>query len=525
MFFDLLEVDGKNLSTTPLLERKKLLKKLVGKNDDIIYCDHVKEHGKDFFSEVMGQNMEGMIAKRADSLYHEGIRTKEWLKIKFHQSSEAIIAGFTEPRGGRHFFGAIILGRYDNDGKLKYSGHAGTGFTESTLKELWTKMKSLVVSSSPFAERVKVNSPVTWIKPLLICQVTFTEQTRDGMLRHPVYMGLRSDKATKDVSIENEKPKHTQMAKKDATKEEKDAPVKIGNREMKLTNLDKIFWPEERYTKGDLINYYDSVADYILPYLKDRPLSLKRNPNGISDPGFFHKNAGDEAPSWVKKCDIFSEGSNRIIHYLVCNDKPSLVYIANLGCIEINPWNSTSRKLENPTYLIIDLDPSDKNSFEEVITVANAFRKLCDQIGAACYCKTSGSTGLHVFIPLAAKYNYDEVKEFGKKMAEIIARQLPEITSVERSLKKRGDKIYLDYLQNRKGQTIASVYSVRPKPGATVSVPLEWSEVKKGLDMKKFTIKTVIKRLEKKGDLFKNVLSESVDMKKCIKKVDELLVK
>jgi bifunctional non-homologous end joining protein LigD len=299
--------------------------------------------------------------------------------------------------------------------------------------------------------------------------------------------------------------------------------VIIGKRNLELTNLNKIFWPDEGYTKGDLINYYQEVADYILPYLKDRPLSLKRNPNGIRDNGFFHKNAGDESPDWVKTCDLFSEASDRIVHYLVCNDVATLVYVANLGSIELNPWNSTSRKLENPTYFIMDLDPSEKNTFDEIVITANEVKKLCDEMGATCYCKTSGSSGLHVFVPLAARYDYDRVKAFGKKFAQVLNNRLPEITSMERSLKKRGLKIYLDYLQNRQGQTIASVYSVRPKPGATVSVPLEWSEVKEGLDMNRFTIKTVLGRLKEKGDLFGKVLTEKNNLEKCEKLIDRIL--
>jgi bifunctional non-homologous end joining protein LigD len=299
--------------------------------------------------------------------------------------------------------------------------------------------------------------------------------------------------------------------------------VTIGNRKLQLTNLDKVFWPDEGYTKGDLINYYQEVAAYILPYLKSRPLSLKRNPNGIRDKGFFHKNAGDESPAWVKKCNLFSEASDRIVHYLVCNDAATLVYVANLGSIELNPWNSTSSKLENPTYFIMDLDPSEKNSFDEVVATALEVKKLCDELGATCYCKTSGSSGLHVFIPLAAKYDYDRVKAFGKKFAQVLNNRLPEITSMERSLKKRGFRIYLDYLQNRQGQTIASVYSVRPKPGATVSIPLEWSEVREGLDMNRFTIKTVMNRLKEKGDIFQNVLTEKNNLDKCEKGIDRIL--
>jgi DNA ligase D len=285
-----------------------------------------------------------------------------------------------------------------------------------------------------------------------------------------------------------------------------------------FSNLQKLYWPDEKITKGDLINYYKAVAPFILPYLKDRPLSLKRNPNGILDKGFYHKDAGDIAPAWMKTADIHSESTGKIVHYLVCNNVKSLLFIANLGCIEMNPWNSTTQKLDAPDYLVMDLDPSDKNTFDEVIETALVIKEILDKAGIEGFCKTSGSTGLHIYIPCKKKYGYDEVREFAKVIATLTSEQLPETTTMERSLAKRKKyHVYIDYLQNSRGQTLASAYSARPKPGATVSAPLEWKEIKQGLQLSDFTIKTIHKRIEKKGDLFKGVLGKGIDISKALK--------
>jgi DNA ligase D len=292
-----------------------------------------------------------------------------------------------------------------------------------------------------------------------------------------------------------------------------------------FTNLHKLYWPDEGITKGDLISYYETIAPFILPYLKNRPLSLRRNPNGIKDQGFYHKDAGDIAPSWMKTADIYAESTGKIVHYLVCNNAKSLLFIANLGCIEMNPWNSTTVKLDNPDYLILDIDPSDKNSFDQVIKVALVIKEILDKIKITGYCKTSGATGMHVYIPCGRKYDYDTVRDFAKILATMVHEQLPFSTTLERSLAKRKkDHIYVDYLQNSRGQTLASAYSVRPKPGATVSAPLEWKEVKKGLHPSQFTIKNMKKRADKKGDLFKGVLGKGVDIPAALRKLERMHV-
>ena len=331
-------------------------------------------------------------------------------------------------------------------------------------------------------------------------------------------MGLRVDKEAKEASSEGQNI----QTKQDVHKEDSimDKERTIGGKKVSLTNLTKLYWPDDGFTKGDLIAYYESIYKYIGKYLKDRPESLRRNPNGIKDDGFFHKDAGGDAPEWVDTYKMYSESADKEIEYIVCNNKATLVYMANMGCIEINPWNSRTSKPDHPDYFVMDIDPSDKNTFEQVIETAHVIREILDKAGCESYCKTSGATGLHVYVPLGAKYTYEQARDFAHVIAKLTNEQLPGFTSLERSLSKRGkDKIYVDYLQNRPGQTLSSVYSARPKPGAPVSTPLEWKEVKNGIDPKDYNIKNIIKRLEKKGDLFAPVLKKGIDMMKAIKKL------
>ncbi|RYY64088.1 MAG: DNA ligase D, partial [Chitinophagaceae bacterium] len=377
--FDILSLDGKDVKQLPLTDRKQLLKKLLSgrKDPSLQYNDHIIGSGKKYFEAATKKNLEGVIAKKATSEYSLGIRSKEWLKIKNRTSMEAVIAGYTAPQNSRKHFGSLILGEYVGK-ELKYLGHTGTGFTEKALEELWDKMQPLVVTKSPFKEKVKVNMPVSWVKPALVAEIFYAELTDDGILRHSAFKGLRIDKKLSDVKKTNNASENNS----------KDNIVKVEGKTLTLTNLSKLYWPKEKITKGDLIAYYDSMADYILPYLKDRPLSLKRNPNGILDAGFYHKDAGEQAPAWVKKYDVEAESTNKIVNYIVCNGKPTLLYIANLGSIEINPWNSTTRKIDYPTYMIIDIDPSDKNSFDDVIETALVVKNILETAGVDSYCKT-----------------------------------------------------------------------------------------------------------------------------------------
>ncbi len=530
--FDLLFIDKKDIRHLPLLQRKELLQALLKKtgNDLLRYCDHVEEQGIAFFESAKNASLEGIIAKKMDSKYVCNTRSKDWLKIKNVNTREGIIVGYTKPRNSRKYFGALILAQFKNN-KLVYMGHTGTGFTQKTLRDLWKKMQPLINNKSPFNEKIKVNMPVTWIQPKLVCELKYTEMTKDGLLRHPVFLALRIDKNKNEVKQSKELAVHI-ISEKNMAENKKsslakknddggDKKVKINTHTLSLTNLDKIYWPKEKYTKGDLIEYYRKISPYILPYLKGRPLSLKRNPNGILDDGFFQKDFGNHAPGWIPKAIVKSGSDKKMIEYIMCNNKAALMYIANLGCIEMNPWNALYKKMDTPTYMIIDIDPSEKNNFDEVIETALVVKEVLDSAGAACYCKTSGATGLHVYVPMGGKYTNDQVKKFAHLVAHLTTLRIPDLTSLERSLTKRGKKIYVDYLQNNRGQTLASTYSVRPRPGAPVSTPLDWKEVKKGLQPTQFTIKTIFKRLEKKGDLFSLVLKKGIDLKKCLEKLEK----
>ncbi|KAF2517180.1 DNA ligase D [Flavobacterium foetidum] len=527
--FDLLYLDGNSTMSLSLLERKELLQMLLQKQEltNVYFSEHWAEKGLDLYKKAGEKQNEGIIAKKATAVYHAGKRSSDWLKIKINQQEEAIIIGITEPKKSRNYFGAILLGQYDNK-KLKFIGKCGTGFNEETLKELYQKLEPQFTDASPLSEKTGLRDVIQWVKPKLVCQVKFSEWTQDHHLRHPVYLGLRIDKKPTEVKFPNmkteeKKEKKVSTAKK--TKAESDFDLKIGKTTLHLTNQNKIYFPESGITKGEIIEYYDAVSELILPYLKNRPQSLNRFPNGINGQSFYQKDiALEKVPSWLKTEKVYSDSNQEYLNYLICNNKQTLLYMANLGCIEMNPWNSTIKHLENPDWLVLDLDPAN-NNFEEVVETALTVKNVMDELETACYCKTSGATGLHVYIPLGAAYDYDSVKILGELIAREVQSRLPDTTTLERSIKKRNNKLYIDYLQNRRGQTLASPYSVRPVPGASVSTPLEWDEVNKKLHPSQFTIKNVLKRFEEKGDLWKPVLGKGANIKSIIHKLENHTIK
>ncbi|AOC95856.1 Putative DNA ligase-like protein [Flavobacterium anhuiense] len=528
--FDLLNLDGNLITELSLLERKELLKILFNKYpfSNVSYSEHTLGDGIKQFEKAVKNKTEGIIAKRADSTYTINRRSTNWLKIKTANEEEAIIIGITEPRNSRKYIGALLLGQYDGK-KLQYIGKCGTGFTESTLKDLYTKLEPLFTAKSPLDEKIPIRDKIQWVNPKVVCQVKFSEWTQDQHLRHPVYLGIRIDKKAEEVFLSFPKDDSTQLNSDEMTitpenkkeKTENDYDLKVGKTVLHLTNQNKVYFPKDGITKGDIIHYYNEVSELILPYLKDRPESMNRFPNGIDSPSFYQKDVDvDKIPKWLKTKKVFSESNNADIDYLICNNKETLLYMANLGCIEMNPWNSTTKHIQNPDWLVIDLDPAG-NDFAPVITTALVVKEVLDELETECLCKTSGASGLHIYIPLGAKYDYDSIKILGELIAKEVQSRLPDITSIERSIKKRKNKLYIDFLQNRRGQTLAAPYSVRPKPGATVSTPLEWSEVNEKLHPSQFTIKNVLKRFEKKGDLWTPVLSKGADIKKIIHKLEE----
>ena len=522
--FDLLWLNGHATGALSYIQRKELLRNALAENDIIQYHDFVRDEGKQFFKASEQLGLEGIIAKKLDSQYTENLRTTEWLKIKMQKSDEVLICGYTRPKGSRVGFGALILGKYAGD-KIVFCGHIGTGFNEKTLRELYQKMQPLVQDSSAFEITPKTNDRPTWVAPKLVAEIKYTELTKDGIYRHPVFLRLREDIEPLQVCFETSPDlKKNVMKKKTAPAKgnRSDLSKKIAGQEVKLTNQDKIYYPQEEISKGDIVEYYQSIARFILPHLKGRPQSMNRYPNGIYGMSFYQKDAADETPDWVRTEQVYSESSDKYIDYIICDDKATLAYLNNLGCIEMNVWTSKIDKADYPSYLVLDLDPSEKNDFTDVVETAQAVREVLNKAGIVGYPKTSGSSGIHIYLPMGGQYEFDQVKDFGHLLMQMVQQMLPKLTTLERNLKKRKkNHIYLDYLQNRRGQTLASVYSLRPKPGAPVSMPLEWEEVKSGLSPTDFTIANALERIKDKGDLFKPVLGKGIDMLQAIKKLED----
>ncbi|MDB5029903.1 DNA ligase D [Mucilaginibacter sp.] len=546
--FDILWYEGKNLMGLPLNERQAILKEILPTNDDRIRQSKVfAANGIEFFAAAEKIGLEGIIAKKTDSVYTSDLRSKEWLKIKVQRRQEVIIAGFTKNEGTAKAFSALVLAVYDGS-TLKYVGKVGTGFPDKLQKEMMAQFKPLITDKSPFEVEPDVDKPSrfrpqrlgakpTWLKPELVGEVAFAEVTSDGIFRQASFKGMRTDKKAKDVVLEtprdaeetvneaDEAPTETHSAIKPPTNKERKTLLnpqdetqvrKICGHDLKFTHLSKVYWPEDGVTKRDMFNYYYRVAEYILPYLKDRPMSLNRFPNGIHGPSFYQKDVKGKAPDWVTKTFPYTTSDGEHKEYLVGFDEAYLLWMASLGCIEMNPWFSRIQSPDNPDYCVIDLDP-DKNTFDQVIEAAREVKKVLDAIDVPCYPKTSGSTGMHIYIPLGAKYSYDQSQMFAKIIVKLVHEQIPDYTSLERMVANRKGKMYLDFLQNRPGATIAGPYSLRPKVGATVSMPLLWDEVKPGLKMKDFTIFNAIDRLKETGDLFKGVLGKGIDLEKTIK--------
>ena len=546
--FDIIYLNGSSLLSVELDERKILLELFFNKYSfkQIKIAPFILQKGNDLFNKAKKDEGEGIIAKDRNSLYTPGTRTSSWKKIKTHKRQEFIICGFTEPTGSRSKFGSLILGLYEKN-TLKFVGHCGSGFTEESLANMYYNMKPLIQSTSPFAYLILTNGKTTWLTPQLICEVKFAMFTNSGILRNAVFMGLRNDKDAKNTTMEKpkknavrstyspvKKPKSEKSKpdKKNNTKtstneitEEKNSnttAIKVPGGTVKVSNTNKLYWPKEKYSKGQLLEYYKNVAGYMLPYLKDRAHSLNRFPNGITGAGFYQKDVEPtNLPAFVKTVPLHSDSGNKNIDYILCQNQASLLYMANLGCIEINPWNSRFTHIENPDWMVIDLDPGDI-SFKEVVKTALVTKQVFDKLEVDCYCKTSGATGLHIYVPAQTKYNYDQIRTFSELVANFIHLELPETTSVVRNPLKRKNQIYIDFLQNRRGQTLAAPYCVRPRPGAPVSTPLFWKEVNSDLNQNHFTMFNIMDRISKVGDLWKPVLGKGLNLLKSVKLLEKL---
>lgn len=544
--FDLLWLEGYSLLDVPLTKRKELLRAVLPDTENVHYSEGFAAKGTEFFRAAEANGLEGMIAKEADSLYHPGTRSNQWLKVKTLKRQEVVIGGYTRNTGSPKLFSALLVGVFER-GKLVYTGKIGTGFDDNGQRDMMKQFKPLETKTVPFAQTPDVNSPsrfrpdpphadAVWLKPRLVCEVAFRELTGDGVMRHPSFQGMREDKAAGDVHMEKAKPtgktvaaaaknfipQKNAMAKSTLVNPTEDSQTKtVEGHELSLTHMKKVYWPKEGYTKGDVLNYYYKIAPYILPYMTGRPQSMNRFPDGIDGEAFYQKDVTGKAPDWAELFPYHAEGDAQQRNFLVCNGEASLLWMANMGCIEMNPWSSRADRPDNPDWCVIDLDPTKKNDFDNVIETALVTRQVLDTIKVPSYPKTTGSTGIHIYIPLGAKYTYEQSKEFARVIVKLVQQQLPDTTTIERAVSARKNKIYLDFLQNRPQATLATVYSLRPKPGATISMPLHWEEVKQGLKMSDFTIGNVPDMVKERGDIFKPVLGKGIDLDAVIKRIEK----
>jgi bifunctional non-homologous end joining protein LigD len=533
--FDLLWYNGKDMTSLPLTERQGLLRTLLPEGNATLRMGHsVRGSGKDFFHAAAELGLEGIVAKRLGGKYFPGKRSSDWLKIKSKNRQEVVIGGYTRLEGSPRLFSALLLGIYQGE-TLNYVGKVGTGFKEEEQKELLGLFSNLEREKSPFhAIEIRGRNSfvaypskkevVTWLLPQLVCKVSYSERTPTGMFRHPVFIALREDKEATDVTEEiedKEKASTMRHSKKDspatATKNS-EGTWRVGDKTLKITNLQKVLWPDDGYTKQDMLEYYRSVSRFLLPYLRNRPQSLNRFPNGINGKSFYQKDVTGKVPDWIEQYPYKTDDERKQKHYMLCNNKATLMYMVNWGTIELNPWNSTILSPVYPTWCAFDLDPDHDNTFAEVIEVARAIHDFLEELRINSYCKTSGSTGIHIYVPLQAKYTFDQCQLFAKWVAHEVDALFP-FTSVERMTDKRKGKIYIDFLQNRQAATLAAPYSLRPKPGATVSMPLYWEEVKSTLKITDFTLSNAEERLQQEGDIFKPVLGKGIDLKKILKEL------
>ena len=525
VFFDCLALDGHDLRRLPLTRRKDCLRLLVPPLGPVHYVDHVLEHGPAFLEAANEQRLEGIVAKKAASSYAGG-RSRDWIKVKCQRRQEFVIGGYTDPQGSRGHFGALHIGVYGGV-RLVYVSKVGTGFDQAGLKSLWEKLQPLARATPPFdTGAIPKGKSHHWVEPRLVCEVRFSDWTNDGGIRHPTFIALRSDKRPEEcrreaIEAPPEIPSHPSPPLRGRGQGEGVAAV-VASKEVKLTNLKKMFWPADGYTKGDLVAYYERVAPLLLPYLRDRPLVLTRYPDGITGKSFFQKDAPEFTPAWVRTERVYSKDAEREIDYFVVDDVESLRYLANSGTIPLHLWASRLGSLERPDWLVLDLDPKGA-PFTDVVKVARALHRILDDLELPSYPKTSGATGLHILIPLGARYTYDEVRTFARLLAVLGVEAEPEISTIARPLRSRGGKVYIDFGQNGHGQTIVGPFSLRPLPGAPASCPLTWGEVTARLDPARFTMITVPKRFDKMADPLAPVLTGGIDMAATVARIEERL--
>jgi bifunctional non-homologous end joining protein LigD len=505
--FDLLYADDFDLRQVPLEKRKELLRALLrpseGPEERARFSDHHVGDGNMLFELAAQLGLEGIMAKRRLSTY-EGRRSDEWVKIKTAQTQECVVLGWTAPAGARKYFGSLALG-VTREGKLAFAGNAGSGFDEKSQKEVFRQLEALPAVKMPFKTIPDGNKTTHWVKPELMANIRFTEWTNEKRMRAPVFLSLR-----KNVP-EPEAPPPL------FSKRTGEETVTVDGQRMRIQNLDKIFFPRDGYTKADTIEYYFRIAPYLLPHMTGKPVVMKRYPDGAEKPFFFQKDAGKAMPGWIRKLLIEDT------QFVMCDNRATLVYLAQLGCIDHNLWQSSEATLESPDFILFDLDPGDRCPVTTLVEAAQSLHEAFGQLGLAAYPKTSGAAGMHIYVPLEPVYSYEQARSMAEVICHVVEHRHPKLMTHERSLGKRPqDRVYLDYMQIGLGKTVPPPYSLRPQPGATLSTPLEWSEVRAGLDPRAFTIRTIWSRLAEKGDLFEATLKRRQRLEAAMEKLEGL---
>src|SRR5215472_6468283 len=518
--FDLLYCDGYDLRGAPLLERKQLLERMLHGNERFRYSDHQLEHGKELFELAKESGLEGIVAKRAESVYVSD-RSANWAKLKVSQTLDAVIGGWTDARSEAIPFGSLLLGLYEGK-KLRFIGHVGSGFDARKHAELSGRLKELRMSTCPFESVPETNEKPTWVKPAVVARAKFSGWTQEKYLRHPVFLGLREDLKPEECKWESEVvaaapavvrspevvgsviSKRAEIESELFKGRRETITIELDGKRLRFSNLNKVYFPESGYTKRDLLAYYYRTADNILPFLKDRALVLRRYPDGIQGQAFFQKDLREGVPEWFKTVPIESEERGKQIHYATADDCASLLFLTGLGCIDHNPWSSRLDDLEHPDYFFFDLDPSDGTDFSVVVTIARALHEKLEELGIVSFLKTSGATGFHIFIPVEPAYTYEQLRTFGEIISRTVTAQHPNLVTNERSVAKRpAGRVLIDVQQNAMGRPLAAAYSVRAFPRAPVSAPVLARELRPSLRPESLNIKTIFARLKEKGDFWK----------------------
>ncbi len=540
--FDLLYCDGYDLRESPLFERKQLLQRLLYMSDRFRYADHVEEHGKELFALAEQNGLEGIVAKRADSPYVSD-RSPCWVKLKITKTVDAVVGGWTEARTAALPFGSLLLGLYQGK-KLRFIGHVGSGFDAKKLEELSNRLEELSTTACPFDAVPETNEKPSWVSPALVVRVKFSGWTQEHALRHPVFLALREDARPTDCQWENEVADDAPAAAPVVvrapevigrvlkTRAEIEAElfkgraetvtIELDGKRLRFSNLNKVYFPESGYTKRNLLAYYYRMADFILPFLRDRALVLRRYPDGIKGQAFFQKDMREGLPDWFKTVPIDSEKKGEPIHYATANDRASLLFLTGLGCIDHNAWSNRYEDFDHPDYFFFDLDPSDGTEFSVVVTIARALHEKLEELRLAHFVKTSGATGMHIFIPVEPVYTYEQLRTFGEIIARTVTAEHPSLVTSERTVAKRpAGRVLIDVQQNAHGRPLAAAYSVRAFPQAPVSAPLLPRELRPSLRPETLTIKTVFARLKEKGDLWADFWKRRQRLEQAIELLSE----